>query len=203
MITPKWLLFFRTVYIQSKIIGGPAMAGLQAFVALFGTVLWPFIKEWLMGMKDHPYNQERNRKGFFNQRAALVISIAICVHLALYAFTLHLSNQTLTKKLEKATLLVTTSKSKVMTDEQFIERASMKYDLMECNKRVESETERSSLLVQKLDILRVSKLKVERQLKEAGSSCKVELPKETTEEVQDIDETLDEVRARIERLKKT
>lgn len=174
------------------------MGGLHVAITMLISIAWPFFKEWLMGLKNHPYNEQRNKSAIFNQRNALLTSIVVCVNLAIALYTAEMDKSNLKKELDKVKLVKAT---KAFSSAEFKELAQLKYDVAECNTRLESTSEANKLLEKKFDLVTKAKDSLELQMATQPSQCELSVPEETREAVSEVDRSLKEVRDRLKRLK--
>ena len=174
------------------------MGGLHVAMTMIITIAWPFFKEWLLGLKNHPYNEQRNKSVLFNQRNAFLTSIVICINLAIALYTAEMDKSTLKKELEKAKLVKTT---KAFSSNEFKELAQLKYDVAECNTRLESTSEANKLLEKKFSLVSKAKDTLELQMATQPSQCELTVPEETQQAVSEVDRSLEEIRNRLKRLK--
>lgn len=165
------------------------MSIIQALAAIFSSAILPFLKEWLIGLKDHPFNEQRDKKGIINLRTVVIVLFIICCNLGLLYVDAIITNSKLTKKLEHQILVSATTKE----SDHFKATAAIKYDLLECNKRIDTEAERSVSLVKKIASLAITNQDLSTQLEQ----CSTPAPPR----VDDLNSDLTDVRDRIERLK--
>ena len=174
------------------------MGGYHVAITMFISLAWPFIKEWLLGLKNHPYNEDKNKSVIFNQRNALLTCIVICVNLSIALYSAEVDKSKLKKELDKAKLVKNT---KAFSSSEFKELAQLKYDVAECNTRLESTSEANKLLEKKFDLVTKAKGALEKQMSQQPSQCELEIPEATRQEVSEVDRDLEEIRNRLKRLK--
>lgn len=165
----------------------------QALAAIFSLAILPFLKEWLIGLKDHPFNEQRDKKGIINLRTIAIVLFIICCNLGLLYVDATITNSKLTKQLEHQIIVAATTKD----SDHFKTTATIKYDLLECNKRIDAEAERSVLLVKKVALLATTNQDLNTRIEQ----CSLPTPVPTPQRTDRLNPDLADVRDRIKRLK--
>lgn len=116
------------------------MSFLSPLIATIGTVIWPFAKEWLLGMKDHPNSDGRSNQ-ILPSRIIIIVLLIACGNLLFYATNLRTEIVTLNRKYIEEKLLLAANNPGGMSEDDFRIKAELKYDLIACTSRADSQSE--------------------------------------------------------------
>lgn len=151
------------------------MTIVHTLLTLLSAVIWPFAKEWLLGLKDHPYNEQRDKKSV-NPRSLFITTLAVLINLGFYTMVVMAENTDLKKKLAQAKLLESTSKSTAMSSLDFTRQAELKYDVLECTKRFSEEQDKVLMLTRKESLLQKVNSELSERLSAQAASCGIIVP---------------------------